>query len=228
MSRFVAIELFPSVDTGEFKMRIRAPVGTRVERTEEIVHGLLETIGAEVGKSNIDTTLAFVGAQPASYPINTIYLWTSGPHEAVMTVALKKSAGVKVAELKEKLRKEIVQKFVDLSISFEPGDLVGQVTNLGAQTPVEIAIVGKNLADNQAFADKLKAQLGKISEIRDLQLGEALNYPALNVNIDRIRAGRLGVTVDQVARSLVAATSSSRFTSPNYWLDKSTGTAYQI
>ena len=228
MSRFVAIELFPSVDTGEFKMRIRAPVGTRVERTEEIVRGLLETIGAEVGKSNIDTTLAFVGAQPASYPINTIYLWTSGPHEAVMTVALKKSAGVKVAELKEKLRKEIVQKFVDLSISFEPGDLVGQVTNLGAQTPVEIAIVGKNLADNKAFADKLKAQLGKISEIRDLQIGEALNYPALNVNIDRIRAGRLGVTVDQVARSLVAATSSSRFTSPNYWLDKSTGTAYQI
>lgn len=64
--------------------------------------------------------------------------------------------------------------------------------------------------------------------MRDLQLGEALTHPALNVNIDRIRAGRLGVTVDQVARSLVAATSSSRFTSPNYWLDKSTGTAYQI
>ncbi|MGH7880293.1 MAG: efflux RND transporter permease subunit, partial [Candidatus Binataceae bacterium] len=192
------------------------------------VHGLLETISAEVGGSGIDTSLAFVGVQPASYPINTIYLWTSGPHEAVMSVALKRNSGVKVAQLKERLRTVIGRKFTDLSISFEPGDLVGQVTNLGAQTPVEMAIVGKNLADNKAFADKLKAQLAKIPEIRDLQLGEALNYPALNVNIDRIRAGRLGVTVDQVARSLVAATSSSRFTSPNYWLDKSTGTAYQI
>jgi multidrug efflux pump subunit AcrB len=228
LSRFMSVELFPSVDTGEFKMRIRAPVGTRVERTEDIVHGLLEIISAEVGGSGIGTSLAFVGTQPASYPIDTIYLWTSGPHEAVMSVALKKHSGVKIAQLKERLRKVIGRNFTDLSISFEPGDLVGQVTNLGAQTLVEIAIVGKNLADNKAFADKLKAQLAKIPEIRDLQLGEALNYPALNVNIDRIRAGRLGVTVDQVARSLVAATSSSRFTSPNYWLDKSTGTAYQI
>jgi multidrug efflux pump subunit AcrB len=228
LGRFMSIELFPSIDTGEFKMRIRAPVGTRVERTEDIVHGLLETISAEVGGSGIDTSLAFVGAQPASYPIDTIYLWTSGPHEAVMSVALKKNSGVKVAQLKERLRRVIGRKFTDLSISFEPGDLVGQVTNLGAQTPVEIAIVGKNLADNKAFADKLKVQLAKIPEMRDLQLGEALTHPALNVNIDRIRAGRLGVTIDQVARSLVAATSSSRFTSPNYWLDKSTGTAYQI
>lgn len=153
LGRFMSIELFPSIDTGEFKMRIRAPVGTRVERTEDIVHGLLETISAEVGGSGIDTSLAFVGAQPASYPIDTIYSWTSGPHEAVMSVALKKNSGVKMAQLKERLRRVIGRKFTDLSISFEPGDLVGQVTDLGAQTPVEIAIVGKNLADNKAFAD---------------------------------------------------------------------------
>jgi len=228
LSQLVSVELFPSVDTGEFKLRVRAPVGTRVERTEEITHALLDTIAALVGENNIDTSLAFVGTQPASYPINTIYLWTSGPHEAVMTVALKKGSGIQLANFKEQLRKKIAEQFPDISISFEPGDLVGQVTSLGAQAPAEIAVVGKSLADDKAFAEKVKAELAKIKEIRDLQFGEALDYPALNINIDRMRAGQLGVTVDQVAKALVAATSSSRFTSPNYWLDKSTGTAYQV
>lgn len=228
LSQSISIEMFPNVDTGEFKLRMRAPTGTRVEHTEAITHGLLDTITALAGEKNIDTSLAFVGTQPPNYPINTIYLWTSGPHEAVITVALKKNSGVHLSEFKEQLRKKIAEQFPDLAISFEPGDLVGQITNLGAPTPVEIAIVGKNLTDNKVFADKLKAELAKIKEIRDLQFGEALDYPALNVNIDRMRAGQLGVTVDQVAKSLVVATSSSRFTSPNYWLDKSTGTAYQV
>jgi len=228
LSQLVSIELFPSVDTGEFKLRVRAPVGTRVERTEEITHALLDTIAALVGEKNIDTSLAFVGTQPASYPINTIYLWTSGPHEAVMTVALNKGSGVHLANFKEQLREKFAEQFPDIAISFEPSDLVGQITSLGAQAPVEIAIVGKSLADDKAFAEKVKTELAKIKEIRDLQFGEALDYPALNINIDRIRAGQLGVTVDQVAKALVAATSSSRFTSPNYWLDKSTGTAYQV
>ena len=228
LSLLISVELFPSVDTGAFKLRVRAPVGTRVERTEDIAHALLDTIATEAGQQNIDATLTFIGTQPSSYPVNTIYLWTSGPHEMVFSVALKKNAGIRLDEFKEHLRAVIAKKFPDLSMSFEPGDVVGQVTSLGAQTPVEIAIVGKNLADDKAYADKLKTELAKIKELRDLQFGEALKYPALKVNIDRMRAGQLGVTVDQVARSLVAATSSSRFTSPNYWLDALTGTAYQV
>lgn len=228
LSQLISIELFPSVDTGQFRMRLRAPVGTRVERTEEIAREVLNTIAAKVGDKNVDTSLVFIGTQPSSYPINTIYLWTSGPHEAVITVALKSGSGIHVDRLKEQLRNDIANTFPDLSISFEPGDLVGQVTNLGAQTPIEVAIVGKNLAEDKAFADKLKAELAKTKAIRDLQLGEALDYPALNITIDRMRAGQLGVTVDQIAKSLIAGTSSSRFTSPNYWLDKATGTAYQV
>ncbi len=224
----IGVELFPNAETNEFKMRIRAPVGTRVERTEDIARKVLGAIEARVGRGNIDTSLAFVGTQPASYPINNIYLWTSGPHEMVISVALKKRQGVAPSSFKEGLRRDFAEKFPDLSLSFEAGDLIGQVTNLGTQTPVELAIIGKNLKDNMSFAEKLQQQLLQINELRDLRLGEALAYPSLNVTIDRIRAGRLGLNVDQVARALVAATSSSRFTSPNYWLDSSTGTAYQV
>ncbi|KTC89165.1 efflux RND transporter permease subunit [Fluoribacter dumoffii] len=228
LTKLISIELFPSVDTGQFRMRVRAPAGTRVEHTEEIVHQLLDTIATQAGEKNVDTSLAFVGTQPPSYPINTIYLWTDGPFEAVISVALKNNSGIKISQFKEQLRNEIAKKFPDLSISFEPGDLVGQVTNLGAQTPIEIAIIGKSIADNKLFANKLKMELKKIKEMRDLQFGETLNYPALSINIDRIRAGQLGITVDQISKALTPATSSSRFTSPNYWLDTSTGTAYQV
>lgn len=224
----IDIELFPSVDTGQFKVRIRAPIGTRVEKTEEITLQILDILNKKVGADNVETSLAFVGTQPSSYPINTIYLWTSGPHEAVLSVATKKSADMSVSDLKEYLRKEIAKELPDIKISFEYGDLVSQVTSLGAQTPVEIAIIGKTLDESKLYAEKLKARLEKIPNLRDLQIGEALDYPSINVNIDRILAGQLGVTVEQVGNALIGSTSSSRFTQPNYWLDKTTGTAYQV
>lgn len=224
----INIELFPSVETGQFKMRIRAPIGTRVEKTEEITLKILDIINKKIGANNVETSLAFVGTQPSSYPINTIYLWTSGPHESVLSVATKKSAGISIPALKEYLRSEITKELPGVKISFEYGDLVSQVTSLGAQTPIEIAIIGKNLNESKLYAEKLKTHLEKIPHLRDLQIGEALEYPSITVNIDRIHAGQLGVTVEQIGNALVGATSSSRFTQPNYWLDTTTGTSYQV
>ena len=85
-------EIFPSVDSGQYQLRLRAPTGTRIERTETMTLKALDVVREEVGPDNIQITSAFIGVQPSSYPINTIYLWTSGPHEAVMQVALKPSA----------------------------------------------------------------------------------------------------------------------------------------
>src|SRR5262249_23017333 len=100
-------DIFPTVDTGQFQLRLRAPAGTRVERTEEMNLKALYFIRAEAGANNVAITLAFVGAQPPSYPINSIYLWTSGPQEAVLLVALRPDSGVRIAELKERLRQKL-------------------------------------------------------------------------------------------------------------------------
>jgi multidrug efflux pump subunit AcrB len=89
-------------------------------------------------------------------------------------------------------------------------------------------VTGANLVNSRGYADKLKAEMAKIGGLRDLQFGQALDYPVLQVQIDRERAGQLGVTVEEVGRSLVAATSSSRFVTPNYWADPNTGIAYQV
>ncbi|HKC85500.1 MAG TPA: efflux RND transporter permease subunit [Blastocatellia bacterium] len=228
IGRNLGVDIFPQVSAGIFQLRLRAPIGTRVERTEAVALKALETIGREAGANIIDITLGFVGTQPASYPVNTIHLWTSGPHEAVLTIALKRGSGVRLEEFKERLRRKLPEEIPGVALSFEAGDLISKVMNFGAPTPIEVAVSGPNLNANRAFADKVMAEMKKIPILRDLQFDQALDYPTVDIKVDRKRAGQLGVTVEQVGRSLVAATSSSRFTQPVYWRDPASGTAYQV
>lgn len=221
-------EIFPSADSGQIQVRLRAPTGTRIERTELMALKVLDAIAVEVGAENVEASLGFVGAQPSSYPVNTIYLWTSGPHEAVLLVSLKPERKVSTVALQESLRSKIQEIAPGAVLSFEAADLVNQVMSFGSPTPVEVAVTGANLTASRGYAEKLKAEMAKISTLRDLQFGQALDYPVLQVQIDRERAGQLGVTVEDIGRSLVAATSSSRFVTPNYWADPNSGVAYQV
>src|SRR3989442_4956835 len=225
VGRRLGTDIFPTVDAGQVRLRLRAPTGTRIERTEEMALKALDIIGEEAGKKNVDITLGYVGAQPPSFPVNTIYQWSSGPHEAVLQVALKPGSGVRVAELRERLRPKLSAALPGTEFSFEAADIVSQIMNFGSATPIEVAISGSNLAANRAYAQKVRDQMNQIRELRDIQFGQPLDYPTVDINIDRERARPLGVTVEQVSRSLVAATSSSRFTQPNYWRDPSSGTA---
>jgi multidrug efflux pump subunit AcrB len=228
IGRDLGMDIFPQVDTGIFQLRLRAPAGTRVERTEALATRALETIGREARPNNVDISLAYIGTQPASYPVNTIHLWTSGPHEAVLTVALKRGSGIRLEEFKERLRRKLPEEIPGVALSFEAGDLISKVMNFGAPTPVEVAVSGPNLSANRGFADKVMAEMKKIPILRDLQFDQALDYPTVDIKVDRKRAGQLGLTVEQIGRSLVAATSSSRFTQPVYWRDPASGTAYQV
>jgi multidrug efflux pump subunit AcrB len=221
-------ELFPTVDTGLFQLRLRAPVGTRIERTELVALKALEVVRQEAGADHVEITSGFIGVQPASYPINTIYLWTSGPHEAVLQVALKPSARLRGEPFKERLRASLAEALPGTTVSFEAGDIVSQVMSFGSPTPIEVAVQGPNLAQNRAHAAKIQAELAKLPFLRDLQYAQALDYPTLDVKVDRERAGQFGLTAAGVARSLVAATSSSRFIEPNYWRDPASGNAFQI
>ena len=206
---------------------MRLSTGTRLERTEEATQKLL-AIADSITNHKVEISSAFVGTQPSSYPINNIYLWTSGPHESVTKTNLVKGSGISIETFKEQMRKAVAEKIPDAKLSFEPGDLVEQVLNLGSSNPIEIAVVGKNLSQSRTFAEQLTNRLKDISYLRDVQIATPLDYPGIKVNIDRVKAGQLGLTVDQITKSSVAATSSSRFTQPNYWLDKAIGTAYQI
>jgi multidrug efflux pump subunit AcrB len=221
-------EIFPIADTGQFQLHLRAPAGTRIERTEQIALQTLDAIKREVGPDNVEISLGFVGTQPPNYPINTIYLWSSGPEDAVLQVQLKRGAGISIEDLQERLRRKLPQELPGVRFSFEPSDIVSRIMSFGAPTPIEVAVSGPNLADSRQYADKLRAKLTQLPALRDLAFEQELDYPTVKVTLDRERAGVLGVTAGDVANSLVAGTSSSRYTSANYWADPMSGIGYQV
>jgi len=222
------LEIFPMVDSGNFRLRMRAPDGTHFEHTERLALQALDVINEQVGPGKIDITLGYVGAIPSSYPVNAVYQWSRGPEEAIMYVALKEQSGVDVERLKETLRADFAERLPGVRFSFEPADIVNEVMSFGSPTPLEVAVSGSDLQASRAYAQKIYTELEQIPAIRDLQFAQSLDYPTVEVNLDREKAGLSGVTPAEVARSLVAATSSSRFTVPNYWPDPKSGIGYQV
>ncbi len=249
VGQMLGTEIFPQVDAGLFQFRLRAPTGTRIEQTEAITQEALDFIGKEVGPENVNISLGYVGLVPSSYPINSVFLWTSGPEEAVMRVSLKRGA-VRVEELKKRLRDKlephlrewVAKKWLaegepaakvetmaaNLRLSFEPADIVNEVMSFGSPTPIEVVVSGSKMKDNREFAEKLYGKLKEVPALRDLQYGQALDYPTVEVSIDRKLAALAEVTVEETARSLLAQTSSSRFVVPNYWRDPGSGVGYQV
>src|SRR5262249_39771329 len=222
---------FPAVDNRQFQLRIHAPTGTRIQRTEEITRNALDGIAELVGEKNVGTTLAYVGVVPASYPINNVYLWTSGPEEAVLRVALKPSSRMPLDLLKKRVRemllpslrdwlsedlqkeglskKDAEQRAQTLRLSFEPADIVNEVMSFGASAPIEIAISGQKLDESRVYAERIREELAQISSLRDLQFVQPLDYPTIDVRVDREKLGRSGGTIKEFADSVLPATSSS-------------------
>lgn len=228
LGRTIGREIFPVVDAGQFSLRLRAPAGTRLEETEKMAMKALDVINREAGgKENVQLTMGYVGVQAGSYPVNVIHLWSSGSEEAYLQVQLKPGR-VQVADLKERLRAALPKELPGVRMSFEPSDIVSRVMSFGAPTPIEVAVSGPDFAGNRQYAAKLADAMGKIGSLRDLQYAQELEYPAIKVNIDRERAGAMGVTAEQAARALAVATSSSRYTAANFWADPKTGIGYQV
>ncbi|MDA1315613.1 MAG: efflux RND transporter permease subunit [Acidobacteria bacterium] len=221
-------DIFPRIDTNSLQMRVRAPSGTRVERTEQITQQVLGAVDEIVGPENVETSIAFVGTQQASWPVNLIFLWTGGSHEAVIRVALNPDSGIPTTQIEEKLRERIPELAAGTQVAFEAPDLISQVMSFGAPTPIEIAVSGPSLPDSKAYAQEVVAALGTIDYLRDEQVSELLEYPSVEINVDRERAAQLGVTVEEVGKALAPATWSSRFTTPVYWADPKSGIAYQV
>jgi len=223
----IGTELFPDANAPLLRVRLRAPAGTRIEETERIVLHALSLIQNDAGANNVVITSDFMGVVPSSYPVDLIHLFTSGPQEAIIQVAVKPDTPRGEA-LRERIRDNLRRELPNCQVTFEAADIVSQVMSFGSPTPIEVAVQGPSLADDYGYAQKLQAQLAKLSFVRDLQFAQEYNYPTLDININRERAGQFGLTMADVVRSVVPATSSSRFTEPNYWRDPNSGNAFQI
>nr|WP_199157942.1 efflux RND transporter permease subunit [Pedobacter sp. ASV2] len=220
-------DVLPKVNSSQFQLRLRAPDGTRLERTEEKANKVLAELKNMVGADHLAISSVYVGQHPALFSVNPIYLFMGGPHEAVFQVSLK-DYHVDMDEFKDKFRSRIKELMPDVKLSFEPIELTEKVLSQGSPTPVEVRIAGKNKKQNEQYANKILAELKEIPYMRDVQIAQPIKYPSLNINIDRTRAAQLGVDMNDIAKSLVASTSSSRYTDKNVWLDEKIGLTYNV
>lgn len=224
----LGLEIFPSAGVDEFRLRFRAPDGTHFDTTEQYALGVLDAIGEHVGPQNVALTLGYVGTIPSSFPINGVFQWSRGPEEGILRIALKHGSGIDTERAKDELRGLLADKFPELRFSFEPADIVSEVMSFGSPTPIEIAARGANMDDSRKYMLEVQRELGTIASLRDVQIAQSLDYPTVNIRVDREKASYSGTTAAQIARSVVAATSSTRFVAQNYWPDPKSGIGYQV
>lgn len=220
-------DVLPTVNSRQFQVRIKAPEGTRIEVTEGKVKQFLTLLKEKVGPDNIAISSVFIGQHPSTFAVSPIYLYNAGPHEALMQVALKKLKG-NSDELKDELRKYFHEKMPEIQLSFEPIELTEKILSQGTNTPIEIRISGMMKKMNRMYAQKLLGKLKEIDYLRDQQIPQSMDYPALQINIDRTRAAQLGLDAQDIAKSLVTATASTRYTNKNFWVGGMMGIAYDV
>ncbi|MBN8879452.1 MAG: efflux RND transporter permease subunit [Sphingobacteriales bacterium] len=221
-------DVLPKVNGSQFQVRLRAPEGTRIESTEQKILAAINGIKEIVGPGNVSVTSSYVGTHPSLFSIAPIFLWMAQPHEAVIQVQLNEHYKTDLDELKEKIRTRFSKDLPDLTLSFEPIELTDKILSQGSPTPIEVRLSGRNKQVNETYAQKLIAKLKEIRYLRDVQLGQSTKYPAINIEIDRVRAAQLGLDMTDVSRSLIASTSSSRYTDKNIWVDEKAGYSYSV
>jgi len=228
MINVIGQDVFPRVNSSQFQLRMRLADGTRLERTEEKALAVLKQIENQVGKEHIGISSVYVGTHPSLFSVSPIYMFMAGPHEAVFQIALKDYHNEDMDAFKDDLRARIKKNVPGVGISFEPIELTDKVLSQGSPTPIEIRIAGKNKKLNEQYGNKIVAQLKKIDYFRDVQIAQSIHYPAFNIEIDRTRAAQLGVDMNDISRSLIASTSSSRYTEKNTWIDEKAGLSYSV
>ena len=243
-------ELFPQIDSGQFVLRYRPPPGTNFEITRMMGQKILEIIEREVGQKNIDISIGYAGQIAPQFGLNNMILLMRGPDDGMLRMAFKEGSGIILSDFREKMRKllpaeiapwlakviegrgvppeEAKKRSTNLIFGFEPGDMVSNVMSFGSPTPLEVVVYGPNLTHVKNHAARIKEKMLAISGLRDVQFHQALEYPTVDVNIDREKAGLSGVDVQTIGNSLLVGTNSSRYIALNFWQDPKTGFDYQV
>ena len=224
---FIGKDMMPKINNGQFQIRIKEPEGTRLERTEDALKQVLKVIDKTV-EHHVSITSAYVGLVPSSYGTSNLYVFNTGTNEAVLQVELDENYKVNTDELKDALRKNIAYALPDVRITFEPIDLTEKIMSQGASSPIEVRVAGKDMSQIENYANKLTGKLKGISYLRDVQIAQPLKVPVIAITLDRLKVAQFGLNVTDVARSVTASTSSSRFTEKNQWLDEKVAYTYQV
>lgn len=229
MIQSLGTDIMPTSNGSDIQLRLQAPQGTRLEKTEQLVKQITQEIRNSYPEGGIRISSAFVGMHPSANPINPIFLFNSATHDAVLQLALDKSIITKHTEdVKEDIRALLALSFPEIEYNFEPIELMEKIIGQGSSTPVEVKVSANQIKDAEQHARKIKDELTEVPFLRDVRIQESLDYPSLQITVDRKLLAKYGLTVQDVSRSITTATSSSRFTDKNLWVDPRSGLVFQV
>lgn len=224
----VGTDVMPVSNNGDFQVRIQAKQGSSIEKTEEVYLNIIRDIENMLPENAIAISSGFIGQQSPNSPINSIFLFTSSSDQAVLELSVDQDIYKgKIEDLRENIRSLVAETYPDVNISFEPMELTEKIMGQGALTPIEVKVGARQVKMAQNYAETVKDKLAEIPYLRDVQIAEPLDYPVMEINIDRDLAGQFGLSVQDIKNSLVAATSSTRFTNKNLWIDPGSGLPFQ-
>ena len=227
LAPYLGQDFFPSVDSGQFKIHVRARTGTRIEETAALCDHIDSTIRAELPAREIVTIVDNIGLPYSGLNLSYSTSAPIGPADADIQVQLSKDHHP-TAEYVEHLRGVLARQYPGVTFYVLPVDIVTQILNFGLSAPIDIQIVGPDLYGNRALADKILNDVRYVPGAADARIQQPFNYPMMKVDVDRTRAQQIGLTQKDVAQSLLVALSGSFQTAPSFYLDPRSGITYNV
>jgi multidrug efflux pump subunit AcrB len=222
---FVGTSYFPRTDPGQFVIDVKAPTGTRVERTDTYIAQVEADIRQVVPPNDLGMIVSNIGITP---DLSAIYTSNSAMHTAFVQVSLKEEHKIGSYEYMERLRRKLAADMPQLGLYFQAGGLVDSVVNQGLPAPLDIQISDNDMTEAYGIARNIASQLKPSKNVSDILIPQDIDYPGLELNIDREQTSQLGLTPQGVVDNVITALTSDGMIAPSYWIDPKTGNNYMV
>jgi multidrug efflux pump subunit AcrB len=220
-------DFFPGVDSGTFKLHMRAPTGMRIEETANLCDQVEQTIREQIPSGEIQSVIDNIGLPYSGINLSYSNSAPVGTSDADILVTLSVKHHP-TDDYIHRLRLTLPKKFPGTTFAFLPADMVAQILNFGLPAPIDVQVVGHDLQGNRLYADALLAKIRYVSGATDLRIQQPFDQPYLRMRVERTKAEQLGFTAHDVAQNLLVSLSGSFQTSPSFWLDPANHVSYQI
>jgi multidrug efflux pump subunit AcrB len=228
LAPLVGRDFFPTVDSGAMRLHARAPAGTRLEKTEQIFAEIENEIRQVVPPREIENIIDNIGIPNGGFNLAFGDSPTLGVSDGDILISLKPEEHGSTAEYTDRLRKHLNEKFPDVVFFFEAANITNQILNFGLPAPIDVQVLGRNASSNYEIARQIAAKVTQIPGAADVHIHQVVDYPAIDINVDRSKAGQVGLTQRDVATSLLISLSSSGQIAPTQFLDWRTGVSYGV
>ena len=222
---FLGRAFFPRTDPGQFVINVKVPAGSRIEVTDDYIARMEQEIRSVVSAEDLNMIVSNIGITP---DLSAIYTSNSGMHTAFIQVSLKEDHKTGSYAYMQKVREKLAVDFPDVSTYFQAGGLVDSVVNQGKPAPIDIQISGSNLREAYDLAQSTAAKFRALPSVSDVLIPQDLDYPGLELKINRVQAGLLGVTPKDIVDNVITALTSDGMIAPSFWVDPKTGNSYML